>query len=146
MQSTRKFVIIHGSSPRPNHAPMGTWCCGITHAKHAGGPGFNPQCAHCKADLIVAFAVHWDNRCPAAKPVSEVAQWSACWAHNPKVPGSKPGFAILLQRHLHNQQQNNKFSLMHSNVWMGRSTRADIIIGLRQSPRIWICHLFFGFC
>ena len=24
---------------------------------------------------------------------SEVAQWLACWAHNPKVPGSKPGFA-----------------------------------------------------
>ena len=26
--------------------------------------------------------------------VSEVAQWLACWAHNPKVPGSKPGFAM----------------------------------------------------
>ena len=25
--------------------------------------------------------------------ISEVAQWLACWAHNPKVPGSKPGFA-----------------------------------------------------
>ena len=25
--------------------------------------------------------------------MSEVAQWLACWAHNPKVPGSKPGFA-----------------------------------------------------
>ena len=25
---------------------------------------------------------------------SGVAQWSACWAHNPKVPGSKPGSAI----------------------------------------------------
>ena len=24
---------------------------------------------------------------------SGVAQWSACWAHNPKVPGSKPGSA-----------------------------------------------------
>ncbi len=24
---------------------------------------------------------------------SEVAQWLACWAHNPKVPESKPGFA-----------------------------------------------------
>ena len=26
--------------------------------------------------------------------ISEVAQWLACWAHNPKVPGSKPGFAM----------------------------------------------------
>ena len=26
---------------------------------------------------------------------SGVAQWLACWAHNPKVPGSKPGSAIL---------------------------------------------------
>ena len=25
---------------------------------------------------------------------SGAAQWSACWAHNPKVPGSKPGSAI----------------------------------------------------
>ena len=25
---------------------------------------------------------------------SEVAQWLACWAHNPKVPGSKPGAAM----------------------------------------------------
>ena len=25
----------------------------------------------------------------------EVAQWLACWAHNPKVPGSKPGFEIF---------------------------------------------------
>ena len=24
---------------------------------------------------------------------SGVAQWLACWAHNPKVPGSKPGSA-----------------------------------------------------
>ena len=24
-----------------------------------------------------------------------MAQWLACWAHNPKVPGSKPGSAIL---------------------------------------------------
>ena len=23
-----------------------------------------------------------------------MAQWLACWAHNPKVPGSKPGSAI----------------------------------------------------
>ena len=26
---------------------------------------------------------------------SGVAQWLACWAHNPKVPGSKPGSAIF---------------------------------------------------
>ena len=26
---------------------------------------------------------------------SGVAQWSACWAHNPKVPGSKPGSARI---------------------------------------------------
>ena len=25
---------------------MGTWCSGSTHAQHAGGPGFNPQCVH----------------------------------------------------------------------------------------------------
>ena len=31
--------------------------------------------------------------------ISEVAQWLACWAHNPKVPGSKPGFAT--QNFLH---------------------------------------------
>ena len=27
---------------------------------------------------------------------SRMAQWLACWAHNPKVPGSKPGSAIAL--------------------------------------------------
>ena len=26
--------------------------------------------------------------------ISGVAQWLACWAHNPKVPGLKPGSAI----------------------------------------------------
>ena len=26
---------------------------------------------------------------------SGVAQWLVCWAHTPKVPGSKPGFAML---------------------------------------------------
>ena len=25
---------------------QGRWCSGITPAHHAGGPGFNPQCAH----------------------------------------------------------------------------------------------------
>ena len=33
---------------------------------------------------------------PAKIFASEVAQWLACWAHNPKVPGSKPGFAIFV--------------------------------------------------
>ena len=27
--------------------------------------------------------------------MSGVAQWLACWAHNPKVPGSKPGAAMI---------------------------------------------------
>ena len=31
--------------------------------------------------------------------ISGVAQWSACWAHNPKVPGSKPGSAKLHAEH-----------------------------------------------
>ena len=36
------------------------------------------------------FAPAWPDFC-----MSGVAQWSACWAHNPKVPGSKPGSAML---------------------------------------------------
>ncbi len=33
---------------------------------------------------------------------SGVGQWLACWAHNSKVPGSKPGSAIVVLRsHLH---------------------------------------------
>ena len=31
--------------------------------------------------------------CLPTNPSSELAQWLACWAHNPKVPGSKPGSA-----------------------------------------------------
>ena len=31
--------------------------------------------------------------------ISGVAQWSACWAHNPKVPGSKPGSAKVHAEH-----------------------------------------------
>ena len=27
--------------------------------------------------------------------MSGVVQWLACWAHNPKVPGSKPGSAMV---------------------------------------------------
>ena len=30
-----------------------------------------------------------------AETMSGVAQWLACWAHNPKVPGSKPGCAMV---------------------------------------------------
>ena len=30
-----------------------------------------------------------------AETMSGVAQWFACWAHNPKVPGSKPGCAMV---------------------------------------------------
>ena len=29
------------------------------------------------------------------KTMSRVAQWLVCWAHNPKVPGSKPGSAMV---------------------------------------------------
>ena len=29
-----------------------------------------------------------------------MAQWLACWAHNPKVPGSKPGSAMLVANDL----------------------------------------------
>ena len=36
------------------------------------------------------FAPAWPNFC-----MSGVAQWSACWAHNPKVRGSKPRSAML---------------------------------------------------
>ena len=32
------------------------------------------------------------------KDKSGVAQWLACWAHNPKVPGSKPGSATRFRR------------------------------------------------
>ena len=32
--------------------------------------------------------------------ISGVAQWLACWAHNPKVRGSKPRSAILCSAHL----------------------------------------------
>ena len=32
-------------------------------------------------------------------PGSAVAQWLACWAHNPKVRGSKPRSATFLPRH-----------------------------------------------
>ena len=31
---------------------------------------------------------------------SRVAQWLACWAHNPKVPGSKPGSATCTLLHI----------------------------------------------
>ena len=30
--------------------------------------------------------------------ISRLAQWLACWAHNPKVPGSKPGSATSFRR------------------------------------------------
>ena len=33
--------------------------------------------------------------------ISGVAQWLACWAHNPKVPGSKPGSAMLIKQPQH---------------------------------------------
>ena len=33
---------------------------------------------------------------PLKRPMSGVAQWLACWAHNPKVRGSKPRSAIYI--------------------------------------------------
>ena len=40
---------------------------------------------------------------------SRVAQWLACWAHNPKVPGSKPGSATFQRnyRKLQNPHREN---------------------------------------
>ena len=40
---------------------------------------------------------------------SEVAQWLACWAHNPKVRGSKPRFAMRI---LH------MFIAIYINAWL----------------------------
>ena len=42
-----------------------------------------PPCGARTADVAVSVVVSG----------SGVAQWSACWAHNPKVPGPKPGSA-----------------------------------------------------
>ena len=58
---------------------------------------------------------------------SEVAQWLACWAHNPKVPGSKPGFAtqnlntpgLKQARRNRRGEQNDQAIVSQTGVWTG---------------------------
>ena len=60
--------------------------------------------------------------------ISEVAQWLACWAHNPKVPGSKPGFAtqnfytaLASKRTRRNRrgEKNYQAIVSQTGVWTG---------------------------
>ena len=81
------------------------------HCANLGQPPHGPSPhEYCKARMCLGvFGVAqpwWCNEVgrlytashdPSSAPsssVSGVAQWLACWAHNPKVPGSKPGSAI----------------------------------------------------
>ena len=48
------------------------------------------RCDEFRSVAVVHFAVP----IPSGNDKSGVAQWLACWAHNPKVRGSKPRSAI----------------------------------------------------
>ena len=56
--------------------------------------------------------------------MSGVAQWLACWAHNPKVPGSKPGFATQCYTSLFNSAcfagvKKHHAIVSQTGVWTG---------------------------
>ena len=47
--------------------------------------------------------------------ISRVAQWLACWAHNPKVPGSKPGSANVHLIRMDAVEESEKFRVRELN-------------------------------
>ncbi len=53
---------------------------------------------HTSRARAAAQACSWDRAADAAACHSGVAQWLACWAHNPKVRGSKPRSATFPRR------------------------------------------------
>ena len=74
------------------------WSSGRIHRCHRCDPGSIPGwCMLClfeNSEAIILFR-------PARACESRVAQWLACWAHNPKVHGSKPRSAICMCLSVH---------------------------------------------
>ena len=71
---------VRGSKPRSAMFLPGPTCRGSGSRGCSGAPH-----ALCRALYVRCRSIH-----------SGVAQWLACWAHNPKVRGSKPRSAMIL--------------------------------------------------
>ena len=61
-------ISFKGRAPDLHSGCKGTWCSGITPAQHAGGPGFNPQCAHYslnRYNLLRGRVIKWQAMSPS---------------------------------------------------------------------------------
>ena len=73
-----------------------TQLCELTSTEHAPAE----DCGHSRGGAAWGFPYPHETRTNTWKRLqrkfseSGVAQWLACWAHNPKVPESKPGSAM----------------------------------------------------
>ena len=74
---------------------------------------------------------------------SGVAQWLACWAHNPKVRGSKPRSAIALSNRM-GRRQSHPGVRLPKGPWIETTLRYGIL-GLR-SPTAWRRQRHPGVC
>ena len=106
-------VTAHGFKPMADtfacsglmpHAfyKSGTWLLDyVLKSPWPNGQGVGPLIQRLWVQVPLGMFAHLTHRSPAVLRLasstccSRVAQWLACWAHNPKVPGSKPGSAIL---------------------------------------------------
>ena len=74
--------------------------------------------------------------------MSGVAQWLACWAHNPKVRGSKPRSATFLS-HLLREGETCRASLLLLSCDFKRSSQ--FLHYLCKSHDTWLCVTVLGF-
>ena len=82
--SARRGRGSSSSGPRPTQAGLGE--------PRLGDAGAAPELI---AREGCASALHILTTNSSSTMVSGLAQWIACWAHNPEVPGSRPGTASL---------------------------------------------------
>ena len=84
----------------------GTWCSGITPAQHAGGPGFKPQCVHCRLMSRMYLDATLGGEDVCAQRSVEAGHWRrvACMKHRMgAAPGIEPEISssMLDMSHMH---------------------------------------------
>ena len=117
------------------------------HFSNNTAPAEAPWSLHLRCWQLLAVArlspVDTSSRTVRSGISSGVAQWLACWAHNPKVRGSKPRSAIALSNRM-GRRQSHPGVRLPKGPWIETTLRYGIL-GLR-SPTAWRRQRHPGVC